>query len=231
MDEKNLHEGHRKRMRKRMISGSHFSPHELLEMLISYGIPRKNTNDIAHRLMARFETLDGVFSASYEELMSVRGVGENCAVLIGLVGLLTEARRDEEDTRIRLETVGKMGEYAKMLFRGMTDEAAYAILLDSDLYVTDCVRLAGGTVSSVSVDIGRSISELSLHRSCAVVLLHNHPNGNLSASEEDLEFASRATEIFALSGIKVVEHILVSGNRFLTLMGEMTPEMKMGDDK
>ena len=62
----NLHAKHRKRMRKRFMetNAEGFSDHELLELLLFYCVPRKNTNDIAHRLLNRFGNFEGIFSAS-----------------------------------------------------------------------------------------------------------------------------------------------------------------------
>ena len=82
-----VHQGHRARQRKKLLENGPraFADHELLEMLLYYAIPRRDTNELAHRLLERFGSLQGVFSAPVEELSTVEGVGENAAVLLNLV--------------------------------------------------------------------------------------------------------------------------------------------------
>ena len=81
-----VHQGHRARQRKKLLENGPraFADHELLEMLLYYAIPRRDTNELAHRLLERFGSLQGVFSAPVEELSTVEGVGENAAVLLSL---------------------------------------------------------------------------------------------------------------------------------------------------
>ncbi len=72
-----VHDGHRERLRWRFIEHGlkNFNELNSLELLLFFAIPRRDTNELAHTLLARFGTLAGVFDASYEELTSVPGVG------------------------------------------------------------------------------------------------------------------------------------------------------------
>ena len=83
----NEHEGHRHRLRRRFIENGldSFDDHNVLELLLFYAMPRRDTNVIAHRLLNAFGSLPGVFDATPAALMSVEGVGESAAVLIHLV--------------------------------------------------------------------------------------------------------------------------------------------------
>lgn len=219
-----MHSGHRERMRKKFLSGGQFPDHEVLEMLLAFSIPRRNTNDIAHRLLATFDTLDGVFAADYDQLLKVRGVGPQSAFQIKLIARV----RNAEDVRadeggIYLNTVGKLGAYAVELFAGMEKEAVYAVLMTGSLRVTDCVCLSGGGYYRADVDVTRLLASPWLLRSSTVAILHNHPDGALEESEEDREFVARISELLAMSGITVIENILVSGDRYRPLMQNMQP--------
>ena len=83
-DEKNLHAGHRERVRENVINNgfSQLEDHRLLELLLFYSIPRGDTNEIAHTLLKEFGSLGGVISAPKEELIKICGVGENTAVFL-----------------------------------------------------------------------------------------------------------------------------------------------------
>ena len=90
--EKNVHEGHREKVRKRFMQENgfdHFEDHQILEMLLFYANSRSDTNPIAHRLLDTFGSLKGVLEARPEMLMTVPGVGESAAALISMVVVLT----------------------------------------------------------------------------------------------------------------------------------------------
>ena len=222
-----MHSGHRERMKKKFLLGGQFPDHEMLEMLLAFSIPRRNTNDIAHRLLATFDTLDGVFAADYDQLLGVRGIGPQSAFHIKLVARLRNGdERDPDEGGIYLDSVGKMGEYAKELFLGMDREAVYAVLLSGSLRVTDCVCISGGEYSEAEVDTTGILASPWLLRTSAVVLLHNHPDGVLEESDEDREFVARISELLAMSGITVIENLLVCGDRYVPLMKDMQPVEK-----
>ena len=75
--ENNIHKNHRERLRERAINSGFqdFHDHQVLELLLFYALPRIDTNDLAHSLIERFGSLEGVFKADRNELLSVSGVG------------------------------------------------------------------------------------------------------------------------------------------------------------
>ena len=209
-----MHSGHRGRMRGKMLSGQNIPPHEILEMMLAYAIPRKNTNDIAHRLLDQFGSLEGVFSASYEDLLNVRGIGEQSAFFIYLTSLLhcnLYGRVRMED--LCLDSVGKLERYGEFLFRGAVEESIYVALLDSRLCLVECFRLAGGTSSCAEVGIEDLLGIPSVKKSTSAVIFHNHPGGILEVSDEDRDFAVRIAELLAMEGVEVIENIVVAGER------------------
>lgn len=214
-----MHSKHRQRLKNKLLTGSEFPPHELLEMLLGFAIPRKNTNDIAHRLLERFGSPDEVFNAPYEELISVRGMGAHSAFLIRTVSQIRQQSREwRGGTGICLDSIGKLSKYGKALFEGMTEEAVYAVLLDSQLCLVDCVCLAYGACSDAEVRLFDIASCASVRRSTAAVIFHNHPEGTLDVSEADRDFMARTVELFAMRGIEVIEHIVVAGDTCVAQM-------------
>ena len=218
-----MHNGHRERMRKKFLAGVRFADHEILEMLLGYSIPRKNTNEIAHRLLTAFGSLDGVLSADYEDLITVRGIGPQSAVQLMLIGNLRHLERSEDEGGLYLDTVDKLGAYATELFEGTDKESIYAVLMTGSLRVTDCVCLSGGGYGDAEVDVTRLLASPWLLRSASVAILHNHPGGLIEASKEDREFAARVSELLSMSGITVVENLVVSDGQYRSLMEDMRP--------
>ncbi len=132
--DKNIHKNHRKRLRERFEreGADSFELHELLELFLFDAIPRVNTNPIAHRLLDRFGDLDGVFSASKEELMSVKGIGERAAEYI--INASEEQRRqiDEEIAKRPISSFSRAANYFISKMRRVDDPAHRVIILCLD---------------------------------------------------------------------------------------------------
>lgn len=132
--EKNLHEGHRKRVKERFIIEGldSFNDHQVLELLMFYAIPMKDTNELAHKMIKEFGSLSGLFEANPKDICNKCGVSENSAILISLIPSL--ARRyfkGKWGEKIVLNSASKAGEYSVSLFVGKHYENFYIICLDS----------------------------------------------------------------------------------------------------
>ncbi len=109
-----LHEGHRMRMRQRALVGGlqSLAPHEVIELILFYAVPRRDVNGVAHELIDKFGSVGGVLSASKTDLMSVRGVGEHAADLFtALNNCVSSYSRLPHTARRRLGTRKKLLEY------------------------------------------------------------------------------------------------------------------------
>lgn len=219
-----MHEGHRERLRKKMRSGSYLPDHELLELLLTYSIPRKNTNDIAHRLLNTFGSVSRVLAADRNQLLTIRGIGRETALYLELIGrLISHEELRAEEGGWYLDTDRKVSEYAQELFAGMDEEAVYLVLMNSVLRVTDCVCLGLGGEKRMADVTAIMESPWALHSSSAI-LLHNHPEGLSDISEEDQEFVARVSELLSLAGIDLIENVVVADDRCRFLMKGLRPE-------
>ena len=188
--EDNIHKGHRERLRERFDENGlkAFSDVEALELLLCYALPRCNTNEIAHALLERFGSYRGVLEASTGELSSVKGVGENAAMLIALTREMN--RRYLVSGRAEGMNVLKSTEdairYLKPLFAYATDEIAYAICVNSAGRGIRCHELARGMSNRVEFS-ARQIVEAALKDNAAYVLMaHNHLSDIALPSQADL---------------------------------------------
>lgn len=136
---RNLHENHRARVRKRFEHEGlkTFADHNVLELLLFYSIPQKDTNDIAHRLLDEFGSLSAVFDAPKDVLMNVVGVGENTATLIKLMPeLFSRYEQDKiKNESIVLNSAEAAGKYFMSRFIGANTEKLYAVCLDNNCKV------------------------------------------------------------------------------------------------
>ena len=223
MDEnKNIHKDHRKRLRKRFLNEGleGFDDHNILELLLFYSIPRRDTNDLSHQLISRFGSLSAVFDANYDELISCKGISENSAVLLKLIPKLSRAYLLDKDTRFScFSDPNKLGKYLVNYFIGEKNEKLLALFFTSRTELIDIAVISEGTVTATDVPV-RRIAELGFSKNAAfIVLAHNHPDGTSTHSDEDISFTSKANELFGKLGMPIVEHFVIGASSFETIMG------------
>ena len=212
-----VHEGHRQRMKERFLASGldGFSDHEVFELILFYAIPRRDVNELSHRLVETFGSYRGVFDAEFEDLCAVEGIGENAATLIKLMA--ESFRRyafDDGEQPFLYDTLKKVGDYAVKLYIGVSVEKMYAMLFDSKMKLLDTVMLAEGDVSSVRVST-RMICEKALKKkAAAIILTHNHPSGLPYPSEEDRRYSTYLRDILMNFDITLIDHIIVSGRYY-----------------
>lgn len=186
-------------------------PHELLELLLCFAIPRGDVNPIAHQLLNHFGSLSGVLEASADELKSIPGIGESASCLLCLFPAVMRAYAMEKNRPTETyDTEGKLIAYLRPKYVGLSIERAYLVLLDNGMHIIDCVHLTDGTVNCTAITI-RRIAELCLarHAACAV-LAHNHPNGLAIPSGADIEMTDRVDSALEIVGVPLLEHLIIT---------------------
>jgi DNA repair protein RadC len=214
-----MHEGHRQRIRRRVIEGGldSFEPHQILELLLFYSIPRKDTNEIAHKLIDRFGSLSGVFEADIPELCKIKGISENSAVLLSVIPSLARIySKDRWGDKPELDSSSKAGKYTINLFTGKNYECFYLIALDAQKRVQYAAQVHEGTINEAPI-YPRLLVETALrHQANSVLIAHNHPGGSLKPSSADLEATKRIINALNAIDISVVDHIIVAGDKYFS---------------
>ncbi len=217
----NVHKAHRQRMRTRFVrtGADGFFDHELLEMLLYYCTPQKDTNELAHALLERFGSLAGVLQASPEEIQSVPGIKEYGSVLIRLTGEIARRCHMEQARPItRFTSVEQIGEYLVHLFHGVEVERLYLLLFDNGMRLIDCILVSEGVTNAVGVNIRKIAQAALVQKASCVVIAHNHPGGVALPSRADLSLTREIDAALAIFGIRFLEHFVVAGERYNTLL-------------
>lgn len=215
-----MHEEHRKRMREKFLSGGidSLNPHEILEIILYYSIPRKNTNLIAHRLIGAFGSLSNVFSADIEDLKNIEGIGESSAVLIKTIDALSDIRQKLRwSEQPVLENHIEMGTYLLDMIGQRDEECFFLLCLDIRGKVISFSELEKGNISSSYVDTRRALECAIRSRAASVVLAHNHPTGTLIPSSSDIEITKNLQKAFEAVEISFTDHFIVGGGGFVSL--------------
>lgn len=217
----NLHENHRARVREtfKRAGADGMPDHNLLELLLFYSIPRKDTNEIAHRLIAAFGSLSRVFDASYEELMEIDGIGESSALLISMIPSICRRYIESSNSpKVNLSEPEEAMNYIIRKYYGSNKvESFYMLCLDAVGNLINCCKLGEGTPGSVIVDKRKVLETALRNKADKVIFAHNHPNGIAAPSKDDINMTSELSSVLFSVGIRLADHIIVAGNEAVSL--------------
>jgi len=214
-----LHDGHRQRLIQRFLEEDldGFEPHNVLELLLFYAIPRKDTNELAHVLMEAFGSLKGVFDAPYEELVKINGIGPNAAALIKMVPSLTRTYCSSNQQNVTLDSSEKSGEYFLPYYIGQTEEIVRLACLDAGGKVISNQILHRGSVNAAEVNIRKIVNIALRNNALGVILAHNHPGGLPLPSEEDVLTTKSIRDALLPMGILLMDHIIVADQDYVSM--------------
>ena len=214
-----IHDGHREKMRRRFqetgLEG--FADHEALELLLYYAIPRRDTNELAHRLLTRYGSLSALLQAPIEDLRRVEGVGESAAVLLKLVPAFVYKAQRSAGQETVLNSTEKAGRYLLTCFAGERNEVIYQLCLDRKGKLLARKRLSEGGSAAAELNIRRLVENALLSSASAVILSHNHPSGIAPPSREDYATTQQAQDALRTIGVELLDHIIVAEDDYVSL--------------
>lgn len=208
---KSIHTGHRQRMKEEFLAGGlkGWPDHRVLELLLFFSRVQGDTNPLAHALIDRFGSLTGVFHATHEQLMTVKGVGENTATLIQLV-LAVAARYLHERTDLThiYQTSGQFQKLLEDNFLGARNERVYMVCLDAKYKKIASFMLGEGIADAASITT-RKVMETALSCNASIVVLaHNHVSGLAIPSTEDIVTTRHLKTSLRQVGILLYDHFI-----------------------
>lgn len=219
--DKNLHKGHRDRVKKKFLKNGFTEgtpKHEILEMILFYSVPRKDTNELAHKLLEKFGSLVGVLNAPSSELEKFPGITENTAVLFKMI---MEVARVYAAESVSKETIfgslDEIGTYLMGRFAGITEEQFAVLSLKSNGKFIAYDIVGKGDISSVSVSTRKIIEIIIERKATSVVLAHNHPGGLALPSGPDLENTKNIREALKHIGVHLIDHIIIADGDFVSI--------------
>lgn len=216
-----IHDGHRQRLRERFVAEGldNFTDVQVLELLLFYCIPRKDTNELAHLLLERFGSLSQVMETRVEDLMKVPGIGYNTALFLTLV---PASGRYYATNRMQNVTILKDTEdccqYLLPRFDGRAIETVFMLCLDAKRKVLCCQQVGEGSVNSAGVPIRRMVEMALAANATTVVLAHNHPSGLALPSYEDILTTKRIAAALDAVEIVLADHIVVADDDYVSML-------------
>lgn len=220
MEQATTHSGHRDRLKQRFLEQGldGFTDIQVLELLLFYAIPRRDTNVLAHALLDRFGSLSQVLEAEASELQSVPGISAHSATLLALVTQLARAYQVSCANRMEiLDSLDACGAYLLPRFFGRTRETVFLLCLDAKCKVLCCKEIGEGSINSASISVRKVVETALQAKASSVVLAHNHPSGVALPSLEDQVTTKRIYAALQLVDVVLADHIVVADGDYVSM--------------
>ena len=229
MNEKDS-QGHRERIKEKFLKNGidGFAEYEILELLLTYCIPRKDTKPIAKDLLNKFKTLDNVFKADFDKLSVIDGLGNNSIAFLKLIGdlpsiiykdeLKNKKLIDKETLKISNKDI--LLKYLRNKIGYEEIEKFYVLYLSSSNEVIEFEENSVGTLDRSSVyprEIYKKIINLNAK---SIILAHNHPSDNITPSKCDIELTNEIAKGLKNFGALLIEHIIITKNSYFSFLEE-----------
>ncbi len=193
---------------------------ELLAVIIRSGTKKERAVDLATKVLnsSTQKGLNALHHLTLKELTCIKGIGKVKAIQLQCVAELSKRMAKATSERgVRLTTPERVANYYMEDMRHLTREVVLLIMLDSKSQIIKDMLISSGTVSS-SILPQREIYLMALkYEAVSIIILHNHPSGDPTPSKEDIQVTKRLKEAGNLIGIKLMDHIIIGDNKYISL--------------
>lgn len=215
---KNLHSGHRARFLEQIHTNGleNMTEIQVLEFVLTFFIPRKDTNETAHLLINTFGSLKNVLDASTDELVKIDGIGERTAKLISLLPKVFFYYKESglKENKPKLNSLADTAKFLAELYDSKPIEEFYVLFLNANNQLIRLEKIATGDVNEIHFDSQRIVNLALKLKPSYIILSHNHPDGICEPSESDIKTTIKITKLLHLNSFIVADHIIIGTNGY-----------------
>ena len=213
---------HRSRLREKFNRGGlkGLADYEQVELLLTYAVSRKDLKPVGKRLISKFKNVSTILDSPIQKLVEIDGIGVHSATLIRLVRELMTKYMEEKmvGSIFEMSSPDSVVNYCRLKIGPNRNELFMVIFLNTKNVVTGFEVIAEGSIDSVAV-YPRKVVEKALERQAsAIVLVHNHPSGDVKPSEFDIKITDDVRKSALLLGIRVLDHLIVSKDNHFSFL-------------
>ena len=214
----------RERPRERLEEkgASAISDTELIAILLNTGSKTNSVIETSREILALANNeIRNLCNISIEELCSIKGVGKAKATrLIASFELSRRCNLPYDTTASCIDTTRKAAEIAIPLLRNLLHEECWAIYLNQANHFISKERISSGGVSGTVIDMRIVLKSAITKLASGLILFHNHPSGHLQPGPQDREQTMMLREASAIFGIRLLDHLIVAGNKYYSFAEE-----------
>lgn len=212
--------GHRGRLRERFLQAglNAFLDYEIIELLLTLGTPRKDCKSMAKDSIKMFGGLRGVLDASLDDLQKVNGIGPSNAFGIKLFQAVSEQyAKVHIPSVISLKSPQEVASFLREKIGREKKEHFISVMLNSQNNLINIRDISVGILNASLVH-PREVFEPAIRNFAAhIIIAHNHPSGNLEPSIEDIKLTQRLVSVGEITGIEILDHLIISSSGFFSL--------------
>ncbi len=214
--------GHRERLRQRFVSGGAdaLPDYELLELVLFRSLPRRDTKPIAKALIEKFGSFAEVISATPERLTEVKGIGDSVVIDLKLVqAAALRLSKGSVLKKTALHSWSQLIDYCRASMAYKNTEQFRILFLDKKNYLMADEVQGEGTVDHTPVYTREVIKRALELSASSIILVHNHPSGDVTPSHADIEMTNKIIEAAEKLNIVVHDHIIVGRDGHASFRG------------
>lgn len=210
------------RPRERLINfgAESLSNEELLSILLKTGTKDVSVKELASTILNKIGEINKLNEINYHILSSIQGVGSaKACTLLAVVELSKRiTRKNASLNNVIIKSADIAFDYFQYIFKDQKQEYFYVIYLDNKKRVIENKLLFKGTLNQSIVHPREVFKSACILSASSIICVHNHPSGNVEPSKEDINLTKRLSEIGILMGIKVVDHLIISDDKYFSFL-------------
>lgn len=204
-----------------MYGPAKLSDAELLAIIIRTGTVEEQAIDLARKLLmcsSAHSGLKGLNYLTFKELTNIRGIGRVKAIqILSVVELTKRMSKAIGIDGLRMDRPRSVAEYYMQEMRHLTTEQIILVMMDSKCKLIKDIVISTGTVNATLLAPREIFVNALKYEAVSIILLHNHPSGDPKPSDDDINSTKRIKEAGNLIGIKLMDHIIIGDNRYISL--------------
>lgn len=216
--------GHRKRLRERYVKNGYeaLQDYEIIELLLTFVKQRVDTKPLAKQLIKKYGTIEEILKADIKDLKETEGVGDITAVFLNFIGDIAACsfKDKAEKQKISFKNKNQLISYLRNDIGFSKNEEFKVLFLNSVNEIIETEILFTGTIDKSAVYPRKILERALYHNARSIVFVHNHPSGNVSPSEKDIELTEEMKKFFKIVDINVLDHIIITKNSHFSFLEE-----------
>ncbi len=216
--------GHRKRLRERYAKNGYeaLQDYEIIELLLTFVKQRMDTKPLAKQLIKKYGTIEEILKADIKDLKETEGVGDITAVFLNFIGDIAACsfKDKAEKQKISFRNKNQLISYLRNDIGFSKNEEFKVLFLNSVNEIIETEILFTGTIDKSAVYPRKILERALYHNARSIVFVHNHPSGNVSPSQKDIELTEEMKRFFKIVDINVLDHIIITKNSHFSFLEE-----------
>ena len=216
--------GHRKRLRERYVKNGYeaLQDYEIIELLLTFVKQRVDTKPLAKQLIKKYGTIEEILKADIKDLKETEGIGDITAVFLNFIGDIAACsfKDKAEKQKISFKNKNQLISYLRNDIGFSKNEEFKVLFLNSVNEIIETEILFTGTIDKSAVYPRKILEKALYHNARSIVFVHNHPSGNVSPSQKDIELTEEMKKFFKIVDINVLDHIIITKNSHFSFLEE-----------